>query len=1124
MNRISTHSNIRTFEHSNIFHSNIFHSNIRTFEHSNIFHSNIRTFEHSNISRRGSALLIVLGMLSFMVISAVGFSIYMRQSRVPSSHLRREATARYLLKSALANAVSRLNGEFNSTHGRVEGVYDDAYPGLNDIMVQYNGDYWVNRVFTPFGMVSPRETVSTLTLEGLGYIPPALINEVRLRSRTTRTAKWTNLAYDLGRYAFCAVDVSDCFDINKLRNVKRRTSHAGERISLSSLYPEDPDTLVNLLKSKANENEPYVSIADFNIAIGNSEFTPFVRYINNQGNNGHMYLNDDEAVSNALFITDTWFPATNAYLTAELELKNPTQDATHYFDLSTEEGQPFAEGDFEVESFPYIPCSKGLGKVMQKNLGGVGLTCLYDYLDEDQIPMSLALPTVEAVPMVCGVNLAGAPSLEFEKGTGSLPQNVQATENWTFTDANKQTRTIERKTETMFFKGATMEKSFVSGTVMFPFKRMKSDKRGNASFQVEALVAVFFGPADLRCRLTNEKFRPTKSDWQNGGVRDGIVFYKGEADSISFNEDITKTEDAFKTFKCRLKPQTVSMPAFYIVNEREPSPPPPSDKGLAPLPKLEKDKVTVDGMANVNGAFMLFDREGAEVKELTDLRKGAFHTGAERSNDALAGGTATLQGDASQFAGDYTPYIAVWVRVVKGSDAVDLAPAVCEDDEIHISGASYSNASLLDKVCHPFSGDGVPLLDFKDTREEMKFKFSLELPEKIGAQTFDPQGWKSLYAVDPRYNFAPEDWISSMDVDANPQKWRDLMKANNGDTGYFGADHRDRDIFMFTSDQEHLQSIGELQFLPYVQELGRTGVSMSECEFKGIGRYHGRNDFDQRTGPTSDGLANRSYFWRTYSGYRDLAGVNPYYDLMAEDGKPVEIVNGSGDFRVNPLSSDPRVLSAAVFDTPWDYYVASTNRRTNKAISSVEGSPESYAFGTAASISADRWDEKMVNAIASRMRDSFYDGARTSGALFDWGIPYENLWTNRSDDGNGTGDDQQRLFNVDLGSGHPLHGVDRKFLFSYWRECFQNRQQLFLIFLRAEPLTVGGAGGDSLANSQLGARGVALVWRDPAPPKPTSGSMKRKGRGSITTQQDWRTQMETQPPHRTRVLFYHQFD
>ena len=89
-------------------------------------------------TRRGSALLIVLGMLSFMVVSAVGFSIYMRSSRTPSSYLRRNVSARYLVRSALAKAIEDLEGNYNSdpdwgkvdesetdVHPRFFGVYDD---------------------------------------------------------------------------------------------------------------------------------------------------------------------------------------------------------------------------------------------------------------------------------------------------------------------------------------------------------------------------------------------------------------------------------------------------------------------------------------------------------------------------------------------------------------------------------------------------------------------------------------------------------------------------------------------------------------------------------------------------------------------------------------------------------------------------------------------------------------------------------------------------------------------------------------------------------------------------------------------------------------------------------------
>ena len=60
-------------------------------------------------SKRGSALLIVLGFLSFMVVSAVAFSVYMRMERVPSSALRRTVVVRQLVKGAMAQAISRVD-------------------------------------------------------------------------------------------------------------------------------------------------------------------------------------------------------------------------------------------------------------------------------------------------------------------------------------------------------------------------------------------------------------------------------------------------------------------------------------------------------------------------------------------------------------------------------------------------------------------------------------------------------------------------------------------------------------------------------------------------------------------------------------------------------------------------------------------------------------------------------------------------------------------------------------------------------------------------------------------------------------------------------------------------------
>jgi hypothetical protein len=65
-------------------------------------------------------------------------------------------------------------------------------------------------------------------------------------------------------------------------------------------------------------------------------------------------------------------------------------------------------------------------------------------------------------------------------------------------------------------------------------------------------------------------------------------------------------------------------------------------------------------------------------------------------------------------------------------------------------------------------------------------------------------------------------------------------------------------------------------------------------------------------------------------------------------------------------------------------------------------------------------------------------------------------------------------------------------------------------------------GFGSLAATQLGARGVALVWRDPLPP--VKNRDQRKMRNQLTRPNQWREMFEQSGPHRTRILFYHQID
>ena len=266
-------------------------------------------------SQKGSALLIVLGFLSFMVVSAVAFAIWMRTERLPSSALRRSVANRYLVKAALAQAMSRVD----------DAIRSHPYPGAwntneqNTAYRDQNGcayDWWESRVFMPpdpegLGTTSRdpdsryapiTKTVSVLNLEALGYLPPALVNDVRLLSRASWAAQWEYFNFDAGRYAFCAVNVSDMLDINKIAADSPRTSAAAaypessgkvpppSRFSLAHLFrsgdngfanPSGHDTFDKFTHTGLLEwpAAPLVSLLDYNLAMEDNKvgpiFSPF---------------------------------------------------------------------------------------------------------------------------------------------------------------------------------------------------------------------------------------------------------------------------------------------------------------------------------------------------------------------------------------------------------------------------------------------------------------------------------------------------------------------------------------------------------------------------------------------------------------------------------------------------------------------------------------------------------------------------------------------------------------------------------------------------------------------------------------------------------------------------------
>ena len=516
-------------------------------------HSVIRLFGDSVIrgTRQGSALLIVLGMMSFMVISSVAFSMYMRTSRLPSNYLRRSASSRYLLRAALANSIARIDGTwlceldsaigYDVNRGYIEGVYDDFYPGVNPKGEStasgdypFTGNRWVNRVFTPFTDADPDVTVSTLTLEGLAYLPPALINDVRIQSRKTLTARWSNLTYEFGRYAFCAVDVSDCFDVNKMR-ATARTSAARQRVGFSSLFRKG-DKWSDLDESAANEfnttvngigDEPFVSLGDFNLFCGAGKFSPFCTYVGQSPANMTILRTGDRLIDNALYVTDTWFPPTNAVTS----LTRYSLEATQPFeDLTAKSGVDAALKD-DVSNFGR--------NVLRERLGGTAMVALRDYLDADSIPTSYALPTVETAPMVCALGLqAQGGGLKLSLGTGETREaDLKSPDPKKKIHLKATARTLKLETESLH----------LLGLATFPFKRLKDKGDYKTSFTAKGLVKVFLAPANVQTRLASNSPLLPKDQWTKSNAAGVLTREVTMSGTISMGKDLPTQKETVQS-------------------------------------------------------------------------------------------------------------------------------------------------------------------------------------------------------------------------------------------------------------------------------------------------------------------------------------------------------------------------------------------------------------------------------------------------------------------------------------------------------------------------------------------------------------------------------------------------
>lgn len=1069
--------------------------------------------------KSGSALLIVLGFLSFMVVSAVAFAIYMRAERMPSSALRRAVATRHLVHAALAEAIARVD----------DAVRGDPFPGLCDTNTDFSAkgtytyrdqrgqamDVWQGRVFMPpdpLGGTTTRETrfapvtetVSVLTLEGLGYLPPGLVNDVRFLSRSSWAAQWQQLPFDAGRFAFCAVNVSDYFDVNRVWANRGRTSEAGGRLSLGYLFDPsfDPtagngasagdvvnfaadaatfDRFVHTTRQtgddKGNDNTqavgsdtPYVSLLDYNLALGRngggSSLMPlFYNWIDRSSQASYYQEGSQQAKSAARqpFVTES-----------------VSTNESWLVDLATAKGQPFYGRNLtpsqNVRASDVVNYNSEFFRQVfsagSKLLSPLDYVTLYDYLDHDDIPLSLAAPCVERVPMVAAleqtVQFAPGP-MPAKPGGGDPGGPNRPKTSITYFDVDRN----------------WFQPGVLTTVVAFPFKhgKTRNNNLSGGPFKVQALVRLFLAPAGLNARSPiAAQLRPqNEADW-------------------------TKREDAFSfngqngVFMLSVRSQEVDLTLPNSVqDEADAFCTGGGGSGIVAIPvnfgdlnfPADLHMLTVKKSQNCNEQGIPV---GQETKTYT-LNIRPFID----ANGNLPNGAADIsEAEFNAVAGiEVVPYVCVWVRIVNGDGTVDLVPAYPDDDVLN-GGAGG------DPVLQTYGGSSAPLMRFVGDGVPFSLQTIAGGSFSGGTPTWKP---KAMYTVDPRFNWAPESWYASAQSGVTFDKWLDATRSAVG----MGTDAtRDEDIFLFTSNQGVLQSLGEFAFLPRLCENGAELISASS--------------FDGAERTAANQVANFACMWRSYPVDR-----NWYAQWAAlRVGRST-----ARECLVNPYTDNRAVMMAALANTPVDYWAAGRGMAADCALRkdgakmindtdpwiTTAADALKYAFGSKSDDPGDKLQCQNLVSIADQIMTEMRTGTlgliESNMGNNNWNpaTAWEDIWDNLAWDIQQNGNSVTRFLGVDLGNNVALHSVDRKFLYSYWRDCFANNQQLFLIFVRAESNALGGPGEGTPA--QQGGRAVALVWRNPA-------ATDQKGRTD-----DARNQYDPsgeRKPHQTRVLFYHQFD
>jgi len=376
---------------------------------------------------------VVLGFLSFMMISAVSFAVYMRIERQASSNYRHATTARHLLDAALFRAIDEIDAEL-----RVPKVNDSSQPSAQPLKFPD----WPGRVKTS-AVANGEENAKdarVLSLESLSYIPAIFVNDVRRyaiaklvdddspgdpndpedkNGSTWAGAKWRKLSMpvasiagqqnataqgEIGRYAYVCINVSDMLDVNLCKAAVRDAGT--NRVSIGHLFADAAARKAfddKMRNAAASSDIHYESLQDFyscmDYRLDTTFGSPYHKFLKN-GDDSYF----DDAAKHVL-ITDSIVKAEPTRKTPAGATKGAISIVVHppiksAILMAARPSPESIQMDDDFQNALVLALKGRLDNAASVVNNGVTATALADYIDQDNIPKQLNMPSVEMVPMI----------------------------------------------------------------------------------------------------------------------------------------------------------------------------------------------------------------------------------------------------------------------------------------------------------------------------------------------------------------------------------------------------------------------------------------------------------------------------------------------------------------------------------------------------------------------------------------------------------------------------------------------------------------------------------------------------------------------------------------------------